>query len=353
MLKPKIAITVILLMGCAAPTLGPNQAPSDSTPRSGLRLTSINNADPSVIRVGSTYYSVESDGNNIYTRTATSTDALNNAARTRIWGSKPNVWAPEIVKVDTTFYVYFAAGNLTDQRMYSIFSSDPTSGYSSAGLLRLPDNKWAIDGVPFQFNNEWWFVWSGWAGDTNIEQNLYIARMSDPTTVSGPRYIISRPRASWERSVGNPYINEGPQPIKDPNGHLHIVYSANGSWSTDYCLADLRLRVDGDPTNGQDWYKSNGCLFGAKKGLLMMGSNATLSAKGVGHHSFVLPDGDINSSPPSAGTFPILYHGVPNNLQMSWSNRYWYTGTFNWVENSTYCRSLSDCSIGWSLRFFE
>ena len=196
MVKQLVAFSMTLLTGCATPTHAPNQAPSESTLRPQAQLPNIRNADPSVIRDGSTYYSGESDGNNIYGRAATSTNALNNAARVKIWGTKPNVWAPEIVKVGSTFYVYFAAGNRSDQRMYYICSSDPTSGYSSAVFMNLPDNKWAIDGVPFQFNSEWWFVWSGWAGDTNVEQNIYIARMSNPTTVTGARYIISQPRGA-------------------------------------------------------------------------------------------------------------------------------------------------------------
>jgi GH43 family beta-xylosidase len=353
MLKQLAVISIVMLMRHAGLASAANETPSEPVPRSDTRLTKIKNADPSVISVGPTYYSVESDGNSIYVREAPSPSALNNSSVVKIWGSKPNVWAPEIVKVGSTFHVYFAAGNLTDQRMYYISSTDPTSGYSSAMPMNLPDNKWAIDGVSFQFNNEWWFVWSGWAGNANVEQNLYIGRMSDPTTVTGGRFIISQPRERWERSVGNPYINEGPQPIKDPNGQLHIVYSANGSWSTDYCLGDLRLVSGGDPTNVHDWYKSNGCLFGAKKNLMTKGVDPTLNAKGVGHHSFVLLNGEMSSSPPSGVASPFMYHGVPNNLQMSWSNRFWYTGTFTWWGNSTYCRTRSDCNTGWSLKFSE
>jgi GH43 family beta-xylosidase len=344
------ALAFTLLIACTQTVPSSQDLPL----RPQVQLGNIRNADPSVIRDGSTYYSVESDGNNLYVRAASSTSALNNAARVKIWGSKPNVWAPEIVKIGSTFYVYFAAGNGNDQRMYYVSSNNASSGYqTNAVFMNLPDNKWAIDGVPFKFNNQWWFVWSGWAGDTNVEQNLYIARMSNPTTVTGARYIISQPRESWERSVGNPFINEGPQPIKDPSGQLHIVYSANGSWSTDYCLGDLRLRSGGDPTYVWDWYKSNGCLFGAKQNLMMSGWNATLYAKGVGHHSFVLLNGDIDTSPPAGPTFPSAYHGVPNSMDMSWSNRFWYAGTFAWWGNTTYCRFGNQCNTGWSLKFFE
>jgi GH43 family beta-xylosidase len=353
MSKETLILSTGLFLVSAATSPAADQTPSESAPPPSTQLKNVKNADPSVILVGSTYYSVESDGSSIYVREAPSPSALNSAGRTKVWGSKPNVWAPEIIKAANTFYVYFAAGNLIDQRMYYVSSTDPTTGYSSALPLNLPDNKWAIDGIAFQFNNEWWFVWSGWAGNANVEQNLYIARMSDPATVTGGRFIISQPRERWERSVGNPYINEGPQPIKDPSGQLHIVYSGNGSWSTDYCLGDLRLAAGGDPTNARAWYKSNGCLFGAKKGLMAKGFEPVMNAKGVGHHSFLLPSGDINASPASGATSPFMYHGVPNSLQMNWSNRYWYTGTFTWTENETYCRSRSDCTTGWGLRFSE
>ncbi len=99
--------------------------------------------------------------------------------------------------------------------------------------------------------------------------------MSSPTTPTGARYVISQPRESWERVVGNPFINEGPEPVMDTR-QLHIAYSANGSWSDQYCLADLRLRAGGDPTHVWDWYKSNGCLFGSNRATMMPGWDPTL-----------------------------------------------------------------------------
>jgi beta-xylosidase len=154
MSKAVLVITMGLFLAYVPAVPAANQTPSEPAPRASTQLSNIKNADPSVILVGATFYSAESDGNNIYVREAASPSALNTATRVRIWGSKPNVWAPDIVKAGGTYYVYFAAGNVTDQRMYYISSTDPTSGYSTAASLPLPDNKWAIDGTPFQFNNQ-------------------------------------------------------------------------------------------------------------------------------------------------------------------------------------------------------
>ncbi|WP_305788897.1 glycoside hydrolase family 43 protein [Symbioplanes lichenis] len=326
--------------------------------RADAAQTSLRAADPSVLRVGSTYISVQSAGNGIQVRQASSPDGLAAAAATRVYQDPGlgELWAPEIHYDGGRYYIYFTMGTGSAHRMYVISSTSPASGFGAATKLNLPDDKWAIDGTMFTFNSQRWFVWSGWAGDTNVEQNLYIARMSSPTAATGARYVISQPRESWERVVGNPFINEGPEAIKDPNGQLHIVYSANGSWSDQYCLADLRLRAGGDPTYVWDWYKSNGCLFGSNRSTMMSGWDPTLNVNGPGHHTFVLLNGDINTSPPAGPRFPLMFHAVPKGTPYSWANRYWYTGTFTWWGNTTYTRANvpgATTNTGWSLKFFE
>ncbi|WP_225408902.1 glycoside hydrolase family 43 protein [Stigmatella hybrida] len=324
-----------------------------------LGRLSIKNADPTIIRVGSTYISAETEGGRIYVRTASSVDGLAGAAKQQIWGNPNNwaeVWAPQIIMSGGTYYIYFTAGAGSAHRMYVIQSRSPNTGYSAAQALALPDNKWAIDGTAFIYKNQWYFVWSGWMGDQNGEQTLFIARMSSPTQVTGPRFVISQPREWWEKADVNPptRVNEGPEPIIDPNGQLHIVYSANGSWDVNYCLADLRLRAGGDPTYVWDWFKANGCFFGANGSIMMSGWHPTLYAKGVGHHSFVLLNGDPNTSPPAGPTFPLAYHGVPKADYPNpfWGGRYWYSGTFQWWGNTTYTRG-SESNTGWSLKFYE
>ncbi|MFD6961043.1 family 43 glycosylhydrolase, partial [Streptomyces venezuelae] len=168
--------------------------------------TALRAADPSVIRVGGTYVSVQSTGGGIAVRQAASTAALAAAPARQVWSDargRGEVWAPEIVRDGGRYYIYFSAGRGAAHRMYVISSTAADSGYTAESRLALPDDKWAIDGTLFTFEGQRWFVWSGWAGDTNVEQNLYIARMSGPTTPTGARYVISQPRESWERVVGN------------------------------------------------------------------------------------------------------------------------------------------------------
>jgi GH43 family beta-xylosidase/glycerophosphoryl diester phosphodiesterase len=359
------------------PSFKPNPPPIGPSPVSDR--TAVQNADPSVIRQGGVYTSVETDGSAIYVRQETSTRRLDKNGRFEIWRDTENrgeVWAPDLVYTEGRYYIYFSAGRGDAHRMYVISSSSATLGYGSEVKLALADDKFAVDGTTFMRGKQRWFVWSGRAGNANDEQNLYVAKMSSPTSmtvtsicVPGPpttcrgvyeRSIISQPRESWEHVTGGsngfPTVNEAPQPIIDPNGQLHVVYSANGSWSDQYCLADLRLKSGGDPTKVYDWYKSNGCLFGSNGDTMMRGWDPTLHVDGPGHVSFALVDGDVATSPPAGPTFPMMFHAVDKGTPYSWANRYWNIGSFTWWGNTAYTRGAGNgptSDTGWSLKFFE
>ncbi|MBB4763825.1 family 43 glycosylhydrolase [Amorphoplanes digitatis] len=214
------ALTVLALTGAFAP--GPAAARAAApppAPPSTLAQTGIRAADPSVIRIGTRYVSVQSLNGGIAVRQASSPDTLAAAPARQVWSDTRNlgeVWAPEITFDGGRYHIHFSAGRGSAHRMYVISSPTADSGYTAETRLVLPDDKWAIDGSMFTYNGQRWFVWSGWAGDTNVEQNLYIARMTSPSATTGGRYVISQPRESWERVVGNPFINEGPEPIRDP-----------------------------------------------------------------------------------------------------------------------------------------
>ncbi|RYP52238.1 hypothetical protein DL768_002557 [Monosporascus sp. mg162] len=318
-------------------------------------------ADPTIMKFGNTYYSAESAGGGIYVRAASSLKGLGapNVRREKVWSDTANrgdVWAPEITTDLGRTFIHFSAGRDAAHRMYVISADSPLGPYSAEMKLALPDDQWAIDGTFFIFEGRGWFVWSGWESEArNQEQTLYICRMDSPSKPIGQRYVISQPRESWEQG-DSPRINEGPQAIVDPNGQLHITYSANGSWGSRYCIADLRLRKGGDPTYVWDWYKSNGCLFGSHQDRMMKGWDATLYIGGPGHHTFALVSGDINRSPGGVNHIPFMFHGVQKGRLYKWDNRAWFTGSFVWRNRTIYSRENVPGDredTGFSFKFFE
>ncbi|MCZ4136287.1 alpha-N-arabinofuranosidase, partial [Escherichia coli] len=108
------------------------------------------------------------------------------------------IWAPELHYINGAWYIYYAKddGDNVNHRMYVMenTSPDPTQGnWQYKGQITDPTNKWAIDGTVLQTGGQLYFIWSGWEGDTNVRQNLYIAHMSNPWTIDSNRVEIARP----------------------------------------------------------------------------------------------------------------------------------------------------------------
>src|SRR5690242_8899890 len=92
-----------------------------TTARQADAAQSIRAADPSVLRVGGTYISVQSLNGGIAVRQASSPDGLGSAAARQVWSDTRNlgeVWAPEIHLDGGRYYVYFSAGRGAAHRMY-------------------------------------------------------------------------------------------------------------------------------------------------------------------------------------------------------------------------------------------
>jgi GH43 family beta-xylosidase len=244
--------------------------------------------DPSIVQYNGYYYlvqSINSDTAIAVTKSRTLT-GLAAGAKVTVWTRPSNtgplcceVWAPEILFLNGRFYIYFAAddGNNDNHRMYVLESNglDPQGSYTLRGKIAAPTDRWAIDGTVLQQGSSLYFLWSGWEGFTNIQQNLYIAPMSNPYTLSGERVQISSPLSTWERIGGPPSINEGPQ-VLQRNGKVFVIYSASGSWTDDYCLGMLTASSSADLLQPASWTKSSGCVF-----------SKTATAYGPGHNTFV------------------------------------------------------------------
>ena len=194
------------------------------------------------------------------------------------------LWAPELHRLNGKWYVYVAAdgGKDADHRMYVLEgnSDDPQGSYTFKGQLSVPADRWAIDGTVLEHGGNGYFVWSGRTFDDERDQSqsIYIARMSDPLTLDGPRVKISSPDLPWERH-GHP-VNEGPQVLKSPNGRVFVTYSASGYYTPQYALGLLEL-VGKDPLDPKAWRKGGRPIFAGANGV-----------EGTGHASFApSPDG--------------------------------------------------------------
>lgn len=167
-------------------------------------------------------------------------------------------WAPELHYLRGEWYIYVAAsaGDDNFQRMYVLrgTSQDPTQPFEMVGQITDPTDKWAIDGTVLEYRDELYFVWSGWNADERLQQNLYIAHMSDPCTIDSERVLLSYPGNDWERVIYP--VNEGPVALIKGDT-VHIVYSASACWGDDYCLGLLTYRPEqGDIMNRASWQKT-------------------------------------------------------------------------------------------------
>ncbi|MGH9224524.1 MAG: glycoside hydrolase family 43 protein [Acidimicrobiales bacterium] len=168
------------------------------------------------------------------------------------------LWAPELHHLDGRWYVYYSASNgrSANHRVYALVADDPLGPYREVGRVADPSHDvWAIDLTVFTHEGRLYSVWSGWDGpDDGFPQNLYIAPMSDPTTISGERRGISRPQHDWE--IGVAPINEGPEVIRNPStGQLFILYAADASWTQAYKTGLLEWTGGDvlDPTSWRKW----------------------------------------------------------------------------------------------------
>ena len=282
--------------------------------------------DPWVFQYEDQYYVTHTTGNNITLYRTEKMSALSSAASKVVWtppAAGPNssgIWAPEIHRVEGKWYIYYAAddGDNANHRMWVLENSseDPFAGtWMDKGKMELPDDKWAIDGSPFELDGQWYFVWSGWEGNVNVQQNIYIAKMQTPTQTTGARVLLTAPTLPWETNATSPTVVEGPQFIRRAD-KAHIVYSAGGCWTDGYSLGLLTANVQDNPLQPGSWSKSTEPVFV---------TNSTGNAHGPGHNGFFQSaDGTEDW---------IIYHANPSPGQGCGDQRSIRIQKFTWDES--------------------
>ena len=236
-------------------------------------------SDPWYVEHEGTWYYCYSIGEGVAVRVSDRVSTLGTGEEYVAYRAEPGTdhswayWAPEMYFLDGAGYIYVAAcdGRNETHRMFVLKSDSPTGPYEMVGKIAPETDRWAIDGTVLTVGDERYFVWSGWEGEEDAGQNLYIAKMADPTRLTGDRVCISRPTLSWEKR-GAP-INEGAAALQR-DGRTFLVYSASGSWADDYCLGLLTLT--GDPMDPAAWAKCPVPVLRKAK-----------TAYGPGHPSFI------------------------------------------------------------------
>lgn len=241
-------------------------------------------ADPWVVRDGDDFYYCYSTGNGVAVNRLEGIDKITSEGGSTVYTAPEGTsysreyWAPELHKLRGKWYIYVAAdnGDNYNHRMYVLRAKtdSPLGEFEMIGKITDDTDKWAIDGTVLEYKNELYFIWSGWEGDENICQNLYIAHMSDPMHIAGERALLSTPEFDFElHSEGGPLINEGPVALTDGE-IVTVVYSASGSWTDHYCLCELVFN-GGDICDSSNWHKT-------EKPIL----SAVPNSYGPGHCSF-------------------------------------------------------------------
>jgi len=233
-------------------------------------------ADPYNFYKDGYYYYTHTSGNRIDLWKSKSIEGLKDAERKTIWKApagtpySKEIWAPEVMFLRGKWYAYFAAddGKNDNHRMYVLenASADPMQGeWVFKGKITDATDKWAIDGDVIDFKGQLYMIWSGWEGDTNGKQEIFIAKLKNPWTVDGPRVKISSPKFSWEKNGdlgGGEHVdvNEGPQFL--PHGDkLFIIYSASGCWTDFYALGMLTASAKSNLLDPASWKKTEKAVF--------------------------------------------------------------------------------------------
>ena len=191
-----------------------------------------------------------------------------------------DLWAPEIHRIanrrgKASWHIYVAADSLNNfsHRIWVLEnkSSDPFDGqWVMKGKLTDPGDHWAIDLTVLQHKGKLYAAWSGWEGSQNGRQDIYIARLKNPWTMTGDRVKIAQPEYPWEMHGKTPeawqkngelpliLVNEGPEFLQ--NGKkTFIVYSANACW-LDYCMGLLE-HTGGSFMKAKNWRKNPQPVF--------------------------------------------------------------------------------------------
>ena len=291
-----------------------------------------NGPDPWVVYWKGFYYYSNSSGTNLTLRKTADITDLRHAEKKAVWTPEPGhawskeLWAPELHRWGSAWYIYFAAdaGENKDHRIYVVENKndDPMQGeWTLKGKVADASDKWAIDATEFELKGQHYLVWSGWQGDQDGEQDLYIAHLGNPWTIDSARTMISKPTYAWEEHGDLPgrhvNVNEGPEVLVH-GGKVLVVHSASGCWTDFYSLGLVEAKEGANLLEAKSWMKLDHPL---------LSTDASAHAFSPGHNGFFKsPDGKEDW---------IIYHANPEPGEGCGNHRSPRIQRFTWNADGT------------------
>jgi GH43 family beta-xylosidase len=251
----------------------------------------LQRADPMIVRAESgTYYFIATvpEYDRIELRKAETINGLAEAEPVVVWRKNESgpmtyhIWAPELHRINNTWYIYFAAGHSENRwkiRMFALSnkSDDPTQGtWVEEGQIATHRDAFALDATVFEHKGELYYVWAESTGP-DINSGLIISKMKDPVALEGPQIVITEPEFEWERHTYN--VNEGAAVIKR-NGKIFITFSASATDHT-YAMGLLWADENADLLDPVSWNKLPEPVFY---------TNDSLKRFGPGHNQFTIAE---------------------------------------------------------------
>lgn len=192
-------------------------------------------ADPSVIRVGDTYYAVGTSSEwgpayPIYT----STDLVNWTYVGPVFAKLPawtmgSYWAPELFYRNGLFYVYYTARRKADGRSYIgvATTTDIRRGFTDHGLI-IEWTTEAIDAFVLEDAGKLYITWKAYGLDKGRSIEILGAELSpNGLKLAGPAFtLLTADRAGWEAGGV-----EG-QAIVKRGRYFYMTYSGNACCGT-------------------------------------------------------------------------------------------------------------------------
>jgi len=292
--------------------------------------------DPWVVAANGFYYYMNSTQKNLTIWKTRDITDLVHADKKTVWNAPADgpyshdIWAPELHRLDGKWYIYFAAdaGKNESHRIYVLENGadDPLDGdWVLKGKIGDATDKWAIDATVFEDKGQKYMLWSGWEGDTDGEQRIYIAHMKDPWTIDSQRVVLSYPQYPWEHvgdlpdrpAMPHVNVNEGPEVLQHGDD-IFLVYSGSACWTDYYELGVVRAKSGANLLDAAQWKKYDHPFFKQSR---------ERSVFGPGHNGF------FKSSDGKEDW--IIYHANPQTGQGCGRFRSPRIQPFTWNSDGT------------------